>query len=287
MDIVDIHPHVIASDTAKYPLNPVGGAVSKWAVQRPVTGEQYLAAIDQAGIDQAAIVQASTAHGYDNSYTADVAAAHPDRFVGVCCIDALAPDAPQQLTYWVRERGMAGLRLFTTGSTMTEQSDWLNDPATFPAWEQAGALGIPLCVQMKTSAVPLLREMLDRFRGVKVILDHMSYAPVLDGPPFGQAEPFFSLAEFPDVYLKFTIRNIELVQATPGTAQPFFQKVVDTFGANRIAWGSNFPAADQGLQELLDLARSAVAFLPEQDQQAIFAGTARTLFPALAGIPVG
>ena len=282
MDIVDIHPHVIASDTQRYPLVPVGGKISDWAVKRPVTGEQYLAAIDQAGIAQAALVQASTAHGYDNTYTADVVAGHPDRFAGVCCIDAMAPDAPAQLTYWVQERGMSGLRLFTTGSTMSGQSDWLNDPGTYPAWQRAGELNIPVCVQMQLSGAPLLRDMLERFPKVRVILDHMSYAPVSDGPPFRQAEPFFALAKFPNVYLKLTVRNFEITGETPGTAEPFFRKVVDTFGADRIAWGSNFPAAKESLPELLQMAKDGLAFLSPAEQQAIFAGTARTLYPTLA-----
>ncbi|HZR97877.1 MAG TPA: hypothetical protein VFE37_04170 [Chloroflexota bacterium] len=78
MHIVDIHPHVIATDHARYPLAPVGGKLSEWAARRPVTCEQLLAAMDEAGVAQAALVQASTAHGHDNRYSADCAAAHPD-----------------------------------------------------------------------------------------------------------------------------------------------------------------------------------------------------------------
>src|SRR5215211_164157 len=125
MQIIDIHPHVIAADQARYPLEPVGGQLSEWAAQRAVTREQLLAGMDEAGVAQAVLVQASTAHGHDNSYTADSAAAHPARFAWVGSVDALAPDAPDQITYWVQERGMAGVRLFTAGSTMTEQASWL------------------------------------------------------------------------------------------------------------------------------------------------------------------
>jgi predicted TIM-barrel fold metal-dependent hydrolase len=43
MQIVDIHPHVIAADHARYPLAPVGDRLSEWAARRPVTCEQLLA----------------------------------------------------------------------------------------------------------------------------------------------------------------------------------------------------------------------------------------------------
>src|SRR5258708_25295472 len=104
MQIVDIHPHVIAADYARYPLAPVGGKLSEWAAQRPVTREQLLAAMDEAGVAQAVLVQASTAHGHDNRYIADSAAANPTRFAWVGSLDAPAPDAPHRLRYWVQER---------------------------------------------------------------------------------------------------------------------------------------------------------------------------------------
>src|SRR3954463_9563171 len=118
MTIIDIHPHVIAADHVRYPLAPVEGQMSEWARSRPVTCAQLLTAMDAAGVDQAVLVQPSTAHGFDNRYTADSAAAHPRRLSWVGTLDTLAPETPDQLSYWVRERGMAGLRVYTAGSTM-------------------------------------------------------------------------------------------------------------------------------------------------------------------------
>ena len=91
--IVDIHPHVISTDTVRYPNAPVGGHKSDWSHERPVSVEQMIAAMDEAGIDRAALVQASTCYGHDNSYVAVAVAAHPKRFTGVFSVDVLAPDA--------------------------------------------------------------------------------------------------------------------------------------------------------------------------------------------------
>ena len=54
------------------------------------------------------------------------------------------------------------------------------------------------------------------------------------------------------------------------------------FGASRVCWGSNFPAAKEPLPELIQMARKALSFLPQQDQDQIFAKTALALYPALA-----
>ena len=94
MKYIDIHPHIIADDTKRYPLAPLGGHQSDWSRTRPVTAEQMIGAMDKAGVAKAAIVQASTCYGHDNSYVADAIAAHPDRFTGVFSADVLAADVP-------------------------------------------------------------------------------------------------------------------------------------------------------------------------------------------------
>jgi len=281
MQIVDIHPHVIAADQARYPLAPVDDKLSDWAARRPATCERLLAEMDDAGVAQAVLVQASTAHGHDNRYTADSAAAHPARLTWVGSLDALAPDAPDRLKYWVQERGMAGLRLFTAGSTMTEQAPWLGDPASYPTWARAEELDIPVCVQMRLAGVPALRQLLDRFPGVRVIVDHFARPPLDDGPPYAAAQPLFALARYPQVYVKLSTVTHGDAARGRSTPRAFLEQLVGEFGADRIAWGSNFPASEGPLAALVALAREWVAFLPADDQQRILGSTALALYPTL------
>ena len=64
---IDTHSHVICTDTARYPNAPVGGQKSDWSRERPVSAEQMIAAMDEAGIAKSVLVQASTCYGHDNS----------------------------------------------------------------------------------------------------------------------------------------------------------------------------------------------------------------------------
>src|SRR6195256_3300050 len=136
MALIDIHPHVVSTDTERFPLAPIGGHQSDWSQERPVSYEQMIQAMDGAGIAKSAVVQASSAYAFDNSYVAAAVAAFPKRFTGVFSVDVLAPDAVEKMKYWM-SRGLTGLRLYTAGSTMPEQSTWFVDPKTFPAWEYA------------------------------------------------------------------------------------------------------------------------------------------------------
>jgi L-fuconolactonase len=278
--IIDTHPHVISRDEMRYPRVPIGGHQSDWSRQRPVPYEEMISAMDMAGIAKSVLVQASTCYGHDNSYVAEAVAAHPERFTGVFSCDVLEPDAREKITYWI-SRGLTGMRLFTTGSTMPGQADWLDDPRSFPAWSFAAEKNLPVCLQMTARGIPQVTAVLKRFPKLRVILDHLARPPQDDGPPYIGAESLWSLASYPNVYLKITERNLVGARQGKATPETFFGKLVSDFGANRIAWGSNYPASEKSLPDLVKLAEETLSFLPARDCEWIFAGTAEALYPAL------
>jgi predicted TIM-barrel fold metal-dependent hydrolase len=280
--VIDIHPHIIAADSQRYPRAPLGGHQSVWSEERPVSVERLIVEQDRAGIEKAALVQASTCYGHDNSYIADAVEAYPERFTGVFSCDIVAPDACDTMAHWMA-RGLTGLRLFTTGSTMPGQAGWLDDPRTFPAWRKAEDTRLPVCLQMTAEGIPQLENVLHRFPGLRVVLDHLARPAQDDGPPYKAADSLWGLARFPGVYVKVTERNFLGARTGRATPETFFGRLVSAFGASRIAWGSNFPASERSLPDLLALAQDALRFLPEADREWIFSRTAQALYPALAG----
>ncbi|MBV9238336.1 MAG: amidohydrolase [Xanthobacteraceae bacterium] len=279
--VVDIHPHVVSPDTQRYPLAPLGGKQSTWSRERPTTYQALLQAMDEAGVAKAAIVQTSTAYGYDNSYVADAVTAVPSRFTGVYSIDVLTPDAVKTFDHWLT-RGCSGMRLFTTGSTLPDQATWFADPKTYPFWEHASAKHIPVCMQMQQDGLPLLRQIMDRFPKVTIILDHLARVPFEDGPPYTAAAEFLELAKYSQVYLKITPFNVSPTSWGKAAPDTFFAKLIDTFGASRMAWGSNFPNSPGTVSEILNAARRAFSFAKASDQDWIFGKTALALYPVLA-----
>jgi len=280
MPIIDIHPHVIATDNARYPLQPLGGSQSTWSRDRPTPYEKMIEAMDQAGVAKSAIVQASTAYGHDNSYVAEAIAAYPKRFTGVFSIDMLAADNVDKMKHWLA-RGFSGMRLFTTGSTMPGQATWFDDPRTFPAWQHASDVGIPVCMQMTPQGFPQLRGLLERFPKVRIILDHLARPQLVDGPPFAADREFFALARYRNVFLKLTPLNVSPANWGKATPETFFGALIAAYGADRVAWGSNFPATEGTLAQILGKAQQALSFASASDREWIFGGTALKLYPTL------
>jgi len=273
--IVDTHVHPVATDLARYPLNPAAG--EDWFKDAPMTAEMFLEQMEIAGVDQAVLVQAFTAHGYDNSYAADAAARYPDTYVAVARIDPLSRDAPDILSYWVEQRGVRGVRL---GMEKPEEVD---HPRSLPLWVRASQLGITVSVQLageaRRSGLPAVARILDRFPGVNVVLDHLAHAPALD---------LVALARHPNLYLKFSSINILWVNSgqTAPDRRGYFERLFEAYGARRMMWGSDFPHTKGGpggpYTELVDLARGTLSFLTPEDREEALGGTARRLYPALA-----
>ncbi|MHA4869548.1 amidohydrolase family protein [Duganella sp. PWIR1] len=279
--IVDIHPHIISDDEQAYPPAPLFGKRSDWSQERPSTVEALIAAMDAAGVAKAAVVHSSTTYGFDNSYVVDGCNQYKDRLVAVGSVDVLQPDAPKTILEW-KERGLAGLRLFTGGSTKEFDPSELEDPRSYPAWELCSELGITMCIQTGPIGLPQVTALAKRFPKVKIILDHLGRPDVLDGPPYANAKSMFDLAPLENIYFKLTPRIFGDVKKEKASAATFFPAVVKEFGAQRLAWGSNFPTSPGSLSEILATAQAGLASLSDEDRAWIFEKTAKQLYPGLA-----
>ena len=284
--IVDIHPHIVSRDTVRYPVTPIGGTRSEWSKESSVTLEELVAAMDAAGVDKAAIVHSSTTYGFNNDYVVDSVAAYPKRFTGVFSVNITEPDAPERMRYWY-SKGMTGMRIYARGSTIKEAWLALDDPRTLPAWECASELGISVATNMHGTGPGLeqIKSTLQRFPKVKLIIDHLGRPPVEDGPPYSAAQDYYTLGDFPNLYLKFTPSALKSMIKGKADTDTLLPKLVSVFGANRIAWGSNYPASPGTLSDIIAASRKATRTLSDSDREWIFAKTAQQLYPVLQDKP--
>jgi len=263
--IVDSHVHVIAPDVVRYPFTP-RSLSGKWYLEAPCSAEGFVAEMAGAGVDRAVLVQAVGAYSFDNAYAADSASARPDRFLSAACIDPQGPDPRGELDRWLRDRGMQGVRIFAVSRT----TSWLGDRETFPIWEHALSLGAHLIVTiMGPHQIHELVRFLEAFRDVPVSLDHCGF------PSVATPGSLFALARFPKLQLKVTTHVIDAGAEHHGEPQPFIARLAETFGAERMMWGSDFSQThDRSYAELAALGRRAFEALSVAERAAVLGGTA-------------
>lgn len=280
-DIIDIHPHIVSDDETRYPPAPLFGKRSDWSKEHPNTVESLIAAMDAASVAKAAVVHSSTTYGFDNSYVLDGCRQYPDRLAAVGSVDMLDDNVVATIR-GLRDRGLAGLRIFTGGSTKDFDPSELDNPKSFRAWDALAELGLPMCIQTGPVGLPQVTMLAKRYPTVNIILDHLARPDVLDGPPYANAASLFALADLANVYFKLTPRIFGDVKKEKASADTFFPRVVQAFGAQRLAWGSNFPTSPGALKEILANAEAGLASLSDADRAWIFGGTAKRLYPTLA-----
>jgi L-fuconolactonase len=286
MVIVDTHVHVFTEDRTNYPQisdTPRAGSIpsiteigqTEWTLN---TAEMLIAEMDDAGVAAGTITQAYFVYEYDNSYNIDSAKAHPDRLASIVVLDPMDPASPDELSRLVEEEGVSGLR-FMRGR-LPESS--LGEAATFPLWERLSRLGLVVAVNDRLADIPKIRRAMERYPDVKVAFEH-AWGHVVDLPPYPLLEPLWAFADNPNVYVKTAINNIDAAKKAGGTSEDLYTRLVDTFGAKRLMWSSNYPAHPRfgGLKERLEISQQELAFLGEEERRWIFGETALSLWPAL------
>jgi predicted TIM-barrel fold metal-dependent hydrolase len=274
MPIVESHVHIWTQDDA-YPFAPTLPDVPVPATD--ATAEMLLDETGIAGVDHVVLVQPST-YGWDNRYLADSIACYPRQLAGVCLVNPLDEDAPEQLEFWVRERNFHGVRLH---AVRPDSADWFTSAQTDRIWRKAADLGIPVCLLLDLVHAPMVEEMLKRFPQVDVVLDHMGRIDVSEQPPYPVFRRFLELANYPRTYAKVSGMLHYSNAAYPFTdTHPFFRLAKDAWGPERLMWGTDWPMLldKAGYLPRLTAVRDEMPFFTQADLEWVLGGTALRLW---------
>jgi predicted TIM-barrel fold metal-dependent hydrolase len=272
--IIDTHTHVVSSDKVKHPLDP---GARGWSTEVSNNVEDLIMEMDRAGVDCATLVQPNGTYGLDNSYQCDSATQYAPRTIAVGILDPAAPDAADQLSYWVHERGMQGVRLQSQAEPDDARCDAL--------WQRAASLGIPVSIGGggQPQKVHRMRNVGARHPNVVFAPDHFAgWNGAQDKAAMTMA--LESLAQLPNAYLRVSSTSLGPYANLTATEQELFRRVIEAFTPRRVMWGSNFPSSRVGgYLGQVQLGQTALPWLSDDDRRWIMGATAHQLWPMLQG----
>ena len=281
--IVDSHVHVWQATGVLYPARRRLGDAE---IELDAPAGLLLREMEIAGVEGAILVQPSN-YGFDNRYLADCLRRYPGRFAGVARLDPVDASAPSRLTLWAEEHGIRGLRI---APFRILDAEWVTDPRIAPLWDKVAELTIPVCFQGSRgrlgALVALIEKLIERHPGLEVALDHMGHFQVGDGVGAADFQSLLGLGLQDNVYVKVSGHYALSAEPYPHRdTWPFMQALYDTFGPQRLMWGSDFPYILQqgGYTGALGLLLEALPTLSDADKAWILGGTATTLWELGAG----
>lgn len=276
---IDAHAHIWSDDLAKYPLGP-------WATpanMKPPTfsDEEFLSLMNRNGVNRAVLIQHAPLHGYDNSYILDCARKHPGVFSVVAMINERTPNLKERLRD-LRDQGARGIRIgpgkHADRTLNVDPPNWLKAPGQQLLWQHASELNVAICPLVSAEFLPTLDPMCAKFPGTTVVIDHFGRIEMGNKK---ESQWLTNLAKYPNVFVKVSaFKNFGDKRAPYDDIAPLMRLVIDTFGPDRLMWGSDCPYQlmdGNNYVDALALVREGLG-LTETEKRAILSKTAERVF---------
>ena len=234
MLIVDSQVHIWQANTPERPWR----AGRKAHRDAPLSAEELLRAMDEAGVSRAILVPPSLD---DNRNDLVLAAAqkYPTRFGAMGRLDTEAPGARERVASWCRQAGMLGFRFSFNDAdglkVLTEgRLDWL--------WAQAEKAAIPIMLMLWPSELQFADRIAQRHPGLKLVIDHLAlHAKTQEPKAFEDLDKLLALASRPNIAVKASSMPGYASDAYPyRSLHPYLRRVYDAFGPKRIFWGTDY-----------------------------------------------
>jgi predicted TIM-barrel fold metal-dependent hydrolase len=265
--IIDSHAHVWTLDTTAYPWRPTFGIVPT----DPAPPDELLAAMDDLGIARAILVQPSV-YGPDHGFLFDTVRRHPDRFSPLGLVDPAVP-ASRELAEGLVGKGCVGLRV-----NLALDLRQARRQAEAESWRLLGSLGVPICLRATPAHHVLATRIVERHPSTRFVIDHLGL------PEPGQTEQ--TIARLGDLAgLDNCLLKIAGLAGASNRSSPYrdtwtiLAAAHELFGASRLVWGSDYPAAapGSGYPDAVAAMR-AVPFLSDVERDTVMHGTANDLW---------
>jgi predicted TIM-barrel fold metal-dependent hydrolase len=250
--VLDSHTHAWAAPTTDHPWTNgplVEHYVGTFDVDVVYRAEKLLADMDETGVDEAVVVGYPIVDWTDNTYTIECAASF-DRLYGIVMIDQFADGADYVLREAMATDDVLGFRLgaMCPYDQMWQEFDisttWLRDALEEEEafWEAAGETDAVVQALVHVDQLDQAVEMVEHYPELTYLFDHWGHADPTDDPAESAFAEFEALASNENVAVKVSeVAHMSEEEFPYRDMHDHLRWLLDTFGRERVVWGSDFP----------------------------------------------
>lgn len=246
-------------------------------IYRDFGPDDLVPSLRKHGIAATILVQAAPTQA-ETAYLLDLAAAQPTVAGVVGWTDLAAADAPAQIEALAENPLLVALRPMLHD---LPDDRWLLQPALAPSLAAMQSANLIFDALIKPRHIPVIDTVAMRNPGLRIIVDHGAK------PDIGarRLDPWKSAMTKLARHSNISVKMSGLVtEARPdwafGDLVPFVRHLLETFGADRMVWGSDWPvlllAGDYDRWRATS--ENLLAHLAASDREAIFGGNAARIY---------
>ena len=297
--LFDSHAHLVADDQDRYPRNPMqrakdapyrhpgvigkpGGHHGPNPINEIPDAIRMLQWMKEENVDGMVAVQKRMIYRLDNSYILDSSDKYPDLFSAVVILDAEDETTPGLVRKYIRENGLAGVRLFG-GRKPDGSMPWLNSPEALRTWDVAQEFGLVMDLEVLSEggggpSVPAIIELARKYPAIRIVLDHLLEPEMQEGDHYGLDERYQKLSGEENIFFKFTSINLDICREENIPAEKVLRRAVDMFGAEHVMWGSDIGTSSGTYKEMVQRFLDSAVLLSDAEKRAVYHDTGKRVF---------
>ena len=148
--------------------------------------------------------------------------------------------------------------------------------------KKIGKAGKPFDICYLPTQLSIAYDFAKDCQEVNLVLNHCGVPSIAAGEIDQWGKDIKKLAELPNVFCKLSGL---MAYCAPGTSsqetiQPYVDHVIETFGPNRMVWGSDWPVVNlgKGIQEWISVTRNILSKLSDSEAEAIANANAQKIY---------
>ncbi|TAJ48663.1 MAG: amidohydrolase [Herbiconiux sp.] len=273
--IVDAHCHL----WRRWPYSSMPPADG--ATPDALLGEMAANGVARALIVAAAIggEDARTENPRNNDDVAEAVREHPSGFRMLADVDSRwsesyhRPEAARRLADQIALTGARGFTHYLGDA----DDGWFDTAGGVEFFTTAESLGLVASVHAPPAWHAAIGRLAQRHPDLPLLLHHQGLATTDE-----EVEGLIALAAHPNVVVKVSgFRYVSSTTPPYPDVRSRLERVARAFGAERLAWGSDWPVSTQhhSYADTIAFADAALAFLDASERERVFGGTTLSLYP--------
>lgn len=215
-----------------------------WELHRDYLPQHLAPYLRHLGIDKTILVQASETLS-DNTFLLEQAAATD--WVGgiVAWVDLTSPTVRDDLDTLAQHPIVKGIRPVLQG---IEDSAWILRADVLAALRHLPELALRFDALIQPRHLPAIMELCEKIPDLDIVIDHGAKPVICNGqtPSSEWCDGIAALAQNPKVHCKASGLATEYGAGWSGEKlRPVYAHLLDTFGPDRLMWGSDWPVLER------------------------------------------